>query len=531
MVGAEIQTERRKLPIGYQSFADLRKEGCYYVDKTPLIRQMVDEGRYYFLARPRRFGKSLLVDTLQELFEGNEPLFRGLDIHPLWDWSVRYPVLRLTLDGRVSTPEELEDNLLSQLYKTEQTFHLELPPVKASSERLRHILYQLHQITGQQVVVLVDEYDKPILDLLEDSDKARVNRDRLRDVYSILKSSQKHVRFVFVTGITMFSKTSFSSGLNNLTNISLSPRYASICGYTDHDLDTVFAPELEGLDREMIRTWYNGYNWLGEEKLYNPHDILHLFNEREYTEHWFQSGEPGYLYRLLERNRVSPMQLENRMVDASFITRFELGRFSHEALLFQSGYLTITKREVDGHNVLYHLDYPNFEVQRSFNKGLANHLTGRGREIAEAGNALIQALADNEFEAFKARVQAMLKGIPHPWHDSAGLGDSESWYASLLYMSFRTTPVRLNAEEMTSHGRSDLVLLHANQVFIFEFKMLKGSRNLKEKVEEGLDSAITQIRTKGYAEKYQDLDEPIHLIGMVFGRKKRNLLDIRVEQF
>jgi len=214
---------------------------------------MTDEGRYYFLPRPRRFGKSLLVSTLKELFEGNEPLFRGLDIHPHWDWSVRHPVVRLTLDGKVSMPEELEDSLLSQLYRVEQAFNLKLPPVKASSERLRHILYQLHQATGRQAVVLVDEYDKPVLDVLEDDEKARANRDCLKEIYSILKSAQKHIRFVFVTGITIFLKTSFSSGLNNLTNISLSPRYAAICGYMDHDLDTVFAPELEGLDREEIR--------------------------------------------------------------------------------------------------------------------------------------------------------------------------------------------------------------------------------------------------------------------------------------
>ncbi|MCY4051854.1 MAG: AAA family ATPase [Gammaproteobacteria bacterium] len=530
-MNAEIQTLRRKLPIGYQSFADLRKDGCYYVDKTPLIRQMIEERRYYFLSRPRRFGKSLLIDTLQELFEGNEPLFQGLDIHPHWDWSVEYPVVRLTLDGIVSTPEELEDNLLSQLYKIEQTFTLQLPPVKASSERLRHILYQLHQIAGQQVAVLVDEYDKPVLDVLEDSDKARVNRDRLRDVYSILKSSQKHIRFVFVTGITMMSMASFSSGLNNLTNISLSPRYATICGYTDHDLDTVFTPELEGLDRDKIRTWYNGYHWLGEEKLYNPHDILHLFYEREYTEHWFQSGEPGYLYRMLEKNKVSPMQVENRVVDASSVSKFELGKFSHEALLFQSGYLTITQKEFDEDNILYHLDYPNYEVQRSFNKGFADHLTGCGREIAETGNALIQALGENNFLAFKQKIQTMLDGIPYAWPSSGDLSHYEAWYTSLLYMSFRTTPVDLKAEEMTSRGRSDLVILHQNQVFVLELKMVQGDKNIERKVKEGLDEAITQIRTKGYAEKYRDLDQPIHLIGMVFGEEDRNLLEIRVEKF
>ncbi|MCY4051559.1 MAG: AAA family ATPase [Gammaproteobacteria bacterium] len=525
-----LQTERRLLPTGIQTFRRLREKGCYYVDKTPLIRQMIEEGDFYFLSRPRRFGKSLLVSTLKELFEGNEPLFQGLDIHPHWDWSVQYPVVRLTLDGKVSTPESVEKNVLNQLHDIELAFDLKsLPPVTDSPNRLRSILSHLHQKTDRQVVVLVDEYDKPVLDVLEDDEKARANRDSLREIYSIIKSSEDHIRFVFVTGITMFSKTSFSSGLNNLDDISLYPPLASICGYTDHDLDTVFALELEGLDRDKIRTWYNGYNWLGEEKLYNPHDILHLFKKREFRAHWFKSGEPGYLYRLLNENRVSPMQLENRVVDADFVTNFELGDFSHEALLLQSGYLTIKAKEQKGTRVLYHLDYPNFEVQSSFNAGLAEHLTKRGKEVAATGEDLIQALGENNFLAFKQKIQTMLDGIPYAWPSSGDLSHYEAWYTSLLYMSFRTTPVDLKAEEMTSRGRSDLVILHQNQVFVLELKMVKGSKNIERKVKEGLDEAIMQIRTKGYAEKYRDLDQPIHLIGMVFGEEKRNLLDIRVE--
>ncbi len=527
----KTRTDRHPLPLGLESFRRLRERGCYYVDKTPLIRQMINEGDFYFLSRPRRFGKSLLVDTLQELFEGNESLFRGLDIHPHWDWSVKYPVVRLTLDGTVINPEELRNVVLNQLYEVEIAFDLQrLPPVTSAPERLRSILTRLHQATGQQAVVLVDEYDKPVLDVLEDDEKARANRDSLREIYSVLKSAQKHIRFVFVTGITMFSKASFSSGLNNLDNISLYPPLASICGYTDQDLDTVFAPELEGLDRNTIREWYNGYSWLGEDKLYNPHDILHLFKSREFSEHWFESGGPGYLYRMLEKNRVSPLQLENLVVEASSLKKFELGTFTPEALLFQSGYLTITKMEQRGSRMLYHLHYPNFAVQSSFSYGMAEHWTRRGQEIAEAGNVLVQALAENDYSAFQVKIKAMLSGIPHAWPDSGSLDHHESWFASLLYMSFRTTAVDLKAEEMTSHGRSDLVVLHENQVFVFEFKVLEGSENMEERTKEELDKAIEQIRTKKYADKYLDRGEPIHLIGMVFGEKARNLLDIRVER-
>ena len=526
-MSVEIQPPRRPLPIGYQAFANLRNEGCYYVDKTPLIREMIQQGRFYFLSRPRRFGKSLLVSTLKELFEGNEPLFRGLDIHPHWDWSAKYPVVRMSFGGDIDTPDLLEDNALSQLYSIERAFNLKLPPVKSASERLRHILNQLHQIIGRQVVVLIDEYDRPVLNVLEDREKAQVNRNKLRNLYSILKDAEDHIRFVFVTGITMFSKTSFSSGLNNLDDISLYPPLATICGYTDQDLDSVFAPELEGLDRDKIRTWYDGYNWLGEEKLYNPHDILHLFRKREFRAHWFKSGEPGYLYRLLQERKVSPMQLENRVVDADFVTNFELGEFSHEALLFQSGYLTIKEQEQKGARILYHLDYPNFEVRSSFNAGLAEHLTKRGREVAAAGEDLVEALGMNNFKLFKKKIQDLLSEFPHAWHDAAKLGDYESWYASLLYLCFRTTEVGLKAEEMTRRGRSDLVLLHEKQVFVLELKMVEDETG----AEQGLDSAIAQIREKGYARKYRGHGEPVHLIGMAFGRKERDLLDIRVEKF
>ncbi len=217
---------------------------------------MIDEGYFYFLSRPRRFGKSLLVDTMQELFEGNEPLFRGLDIHPHWDWSTKYPVVRLSFDSTYNDPDDISNNALHQLHNIERRANIQsLPPVQTAPEWLQNILIALHEMTGQQVVVLVDEYDRPVLDVLEDMERAKANRNYLRGIYSMIKGSERYIRFVFVTGITMFSNTSFSSGLNNLTNISLSPRYAAICGYADQDLETVFAPELEGLDRDRIRKW------------------------------------------------------------------------------------------------------------------------------------------------------------------------------------------------------------------------------------------------------------------------------------
>ncbi|MDE0280263.1 MAG: AAA family ATPase, partial [Gammaproteobacteria bacterium] len=257
---------RRQLPIGIQHFRTIREGDFYYVDKTPLIRDLIEQGRFYFLSRPRRFGKSLLVDTLKSLFEGSEELFRGLNIHGYWDWTVQHPVVRLSFGGKYNEPDDVERSVLNQLVWIEEENQLKpLDPASTGPERLQDILRRLHRATGRQVVVLVDEYDKPILDVLDDPDLAKANRDYLRGFYGIIKDSYEHVRFVLVTGVSMFSKVSLFSGLNNLRDISLVPRYATICGYTDRDLETVFAPELPGLNREEVRRWYNGYHWRGEE--------------------------------------------------------------------------------------------------------------------------------------------------------------------------------------------------------------------------------------------------------------------------
>ena len=318
---------RRRLPIGYQTFRTVREEDCYYVDKTALIRAMVERGRYYFLSRPRRFGKSLLLDTLRELFAGNEALFRGLAIHDHWDWHPEqaHPVVRISFDGKYNEPGDLEGDLIEQLESIERHYGL-TPAVTANTgpRRLRNILDRLHHHTGREVVVLIDEYDKPILDVLEDPEMAKANRDYLRGFYGIIKGSAQHIRFVFLTGISMFSNVNLFSGLNNLENISLDPRYSTLCGYTDHDLDTVFAPELPGLDRDEIKRWYNGYRWLGEERVYNPFDVLLLFRGRKFEPYWFRTGTPTFLYRELMKREISPMDLAHRTADRELVSTFDI---------------------------------------------------------------------------------------------------------------------------------------------------------------------------------------------------------------
>ena len=517
---------RRLLPIGLQDFRTMREQGFYYVDKTSLIRQMVEEGRFYFLSRPRRFGKSLLLDTLRSLFECKEELFRGLDIHGHWDWSSPHPVVRLSFDGKYDDPGEIEGDVIEQLEAAERQHGLAPAPTSDTGpRRLRSVLDRLHRSAGRRVVVLVDEYDKPILDALHDPELARANRDYLRGFYGIIKGSAEHVRFVFVTGVSMFSKVSLFSGLNNLKDISLDPRYATICGYTEDDLDLVFGSELDGLDREEIRTWYNGYHWRGGERVYNPYDVLLLFDGKEFRPYWFETGSPTFLFRTLMEKSVSPMELENRMAEMSLVSKFDVGDIGVEALLFQTGYLTIIDEQADEFDTLYRLDYPNLEVRISLNRGLLGHLGKTGREPLEEGRALRALLEANDFEGFAGRLRTYLSGIPYQWHATGDLARHEAWYASLLHMCFRAIGMDVRVEDASSHGRADMVVLTGGQVFVLEFKMADGEGDAQA----ALDAAIAQMRGRGYAGKYRDRGEPVHLLGVACGREARNLLEVRAE--
>ena len=517
---------RRRLPIGIQSFQRLRETDSYYVDKTPFIRKLIDRNDHFFLSRPRRFGKSLLLDTLRSLFECREELFRGLDIHGHWDWSAPHPVVRLSFGGKYDDPGEIEGDVIEQLEAAERQHGLAPAPTSDTGpRRLRNVLGRLHRTTGRQVVVLVDEYDKPILDMLHDPELATANRDYLRGFYGIIKDCAEHVRFTFVTGVSMFSKVSLFSGLNNLKDISLDPRYATICGYTEDDLDRVFGPELGGLDREEIRTWYNGYRWRGGERVYNPYDVLLLLDGREFRPYWFETGSPAFLFRMLMEKSVSTMELENRMADMSLVSKFDVNDIGIEALLFQTGYLTIAEERKEGFRTYYRLDYPNLEVRISLNDELLRYLWKTGREPLGQGQELRRLLVANDFEGFGGVLRSYLSGIPYQWRATGGLARYEAWYASLLHMCFRALGVDVRVEDASSHGRADMVVLTGGQVFVLEFKVADGEGDAQA----ALDASIAQMRERGYAEKHRARSQPIHLVGLACGREARNLLEIRAE--
>ena len=505
---------RRRLPIGIQTFAKIREENYYYVDKTAHLRRLIDEGTHYFLSRPRRFGKSLFLDTLKELFEGNEPLFEGLHLHDHWDWSVRYPVLCLDFgSGNFDEPESLHKEVMAQLDAIEKDTGVE-SPYDAASARFRHIIRMLHREAGQRVVVLVDEYDKPILDVLEIPEIARANRNYLRGLYSTIKSNDAHIRFTFLTGVSKFSKVHLFSGLNNLKDITLDPRYSALCGYTEADLDTVFSPELPGLDRERIRDWYNGYRWRGDEKVYNPFDILLLFDSREFKAYWFETGTPTFLIEMLLERRVSSLELGAMEGSDELLSTFDVDDIATEALLFQTGYLTITDEEDLGGEPVYRLDYPNREVRQSLNRSLLRYLVRDATRQRANSTRLYRLLEANDFEGLKTLFHAFFASIPYEWYTNNDVARYEGYYASVFYSYFAALGLNITVEDSSSHGRVDMAVHFNDNVYLFEFKVV-------ELASDG--AAMAQLREKGYADKYRDLGQPIHLIGVEFSKDTRNI--------
>ena len=510
---------RRKLPIGIQTLAKLREDDCYYVDKTGLAMQLVAEGSHYFLSRPRRFGKSLFLDTLKELFEGNRALFTGLAAEPLWDWGTKHPVIRISFGaGVIASRHGLDQVLHQQLSHHEARWELPAAFVDLRS-RFLHLIERIAAHTGQRVVVLVDEYDKPILDNIDKTEVALEVREGLKDFYSVIKDSDAHIRFAFLTGVSKFSKVSLFSGLNNLTDITLDERYSAICGYTDADVDTVFAPELAGLDRQQIRDWYNGYNWLGTS-VYNPFGLLLLFRTRKIRPHWFETGTPTFLIKLLQQRQVFTPDLSRIVASDTLLSTFDVDNIPTEALMFQAGYLTVdTVREMPGRMQLT-LKYPNLEVQSALNTSLLQSLTGSlslpGPQITQ----LYDLLHAQDFAGLKTLFHAFYASIANDWYRKNEMADYEGYYASIFYSYFAAVGVEIRLEDPTNVGRIDMTVLFAGQVFLFEFKVVETNPS---------GSALQQLKDKGYADKYRALNQPIHLVGVEFSKASRNIVGFGAE--
>jgi len=514
---------RKKLPIGIQNLREMREEGHYYADKSGFAVDLVDNGKHYFLSRPRRFGKSLFLDTLKELFEGHAALFKGLAAETRWDWTTKHPVIRISFGSGVHKAKaDLVQHMREIVRTNRERLGIERPgelPVTDVAGNLSALIAQAHQATGERVVVLIDEYDKPILDNITDSPIALEMREALKDLYSVLKDMDEHLKFVFITGVSKFSKVSLFSGLNNLEDITIHPRYSALCGYTDEDVDTVFAPELVGLDRAEIQRWYNGYNWLGES-VYNPFDLLLLFRNREFKPYWFETGTPTFLVKLLAERQIFTPSLGQTVAEETLLSTFDVDIIPPEALMFQAGYLTIDSVwKIPGRQE-FTLKYPNKEVQASLNDSLLKHWVGGlsipGRQISQ----LYRLLLANDLPALKDLFHAFFASIPNDWYRNSPIAQYEGYCASIFYSHFAALGLDIRLEDVTNHGRIDMAVLFNGRVYIFEFKVVSGHPQGK---------ALQQVKDNGYAEKYRARGEPIHLIGVEFNKVNRNIVGFGVE--
>ena len=510
---------RRKLPIGIQTFAKIREDDYYYVDKTPMAWRLAQESGYFFLSRPRRFGKSLFLDTLKELFEGNEPLFRGLYVHDRWDWGVRYPVIQLSFaEGVLQSRAELDEKIHELLDDNQRRLGVSCER-RSISGGFSQLIRLTHERHGRRVVILVDEYDKPILDNISDSKTALTMREGLRNLYSVIKGADAHLRFTFLTGVSKFSKVSLFSGLNNLQDITVSRDYSALCGYTEGDVDTVFAPELMDLDREAIQYWYNGYNWLGES-VYNPFDLLLLFREREFRPWWFETGTPTFLIKLLTERHTWIPSLETAHSSSTLLSTFDVDNIPTESLMFQAGYLTIDRVDFMGAEGFFTLRYPNLEVKQGVNVALLSTLMPDVQQSLLRRRALYLMLQSGDLGRMEAELQALYAGIPHHWYDNNPIARYEGYYASVFYSHFAALGVDLRVEDATNQGRIDLTIRFGGRYYLIEFKVVE---------HESTGRALQQLKEKGYADKYRSEGLPIHLIGVEFSRKKRNVVGFAVE--
>ena len=511
---------KRFLPIGIQTFRKLRARNCYYVDKTGYALRLVEEGTHYFLSRPRRFGKSLFLDTLKELFEGSRGLFEGLRAYDQWDWSVRYPVVKLSFGkGNFKEPGYLHTNLMAQFDAIEEDAGIQ-KRYATGPERFSHLLRMLHRRAGKPVVVLVDEYDKPILDALNKAAVAQANRDYLCGVYSVIKDCDAHVHFCFLTGVSKFSKANLFSGLNNLIDITLEAPYSAICGYTEDDLDEVFRPELEGLDRAKVRDWYNGYGWGGTDRVYNPFDVLLLFRKRRFGPWWFETATPNFLVEMLVERGTDIASLERMAGTAELLSAFDIGNIGSEALLFQTGYLTLVGDEWDEDSQYFRLGYPNREVRQSLNLSLLRHLVQNQSLNTQQANRLRRLLENADFEGLRKLLHALFAGIPGDWHRRNQIARYEGYYASVFYSYFTALGMDVTVEDSGSGGRLDMAVRVTGRVHLFEFKILERTRS---------GAALQQLKTRAYADKYRHLGIPVHLVGVEFSQVKRNVADIQDE--
>ncbi|MCY4443813.1 MAG: AAA family ATPase [Proteobacteria bacterium] len=507
-------------------FENIRNDQCHYADKTDLIYKMIQNGRYYFLSRPRRFGKGLLVSTMNALFKGKKDLFKGLYIEDKWDWSQKYPVIKFSFIGECRTPNGIEESMIAKIYCLEKKHDINNKNDtnnigKATAiDRFKKLIRHLHEKTGQKVVILIDEYDTPIRDVItEANDMIKNNRNYLNNFFRGIHECDDHIRFMFLTGITMFSKDGIFSGLKKLKDISIDEEYGSICGFTDHELDTVFAEEIKGLDREKIKKWYNGYNWLGKEKVYNPCCILYFLQSREFNNWVFRHCTSSHLYEYITATkRLDLEDLENCWIEHKDLETFNIDRTEPKAMLFQSGHLTIAKKVDDGKTTKYLLKYPNIDASNAVKHGLISYLSKEVR-LKNSIDKLFCFFKNNEFTQFKKSINYFLANVYRKDEEYAAV---ESYYHSIIFTIFYFMHPNYNSMRHSSLEASNITLICKDKVLIIDLKVAQPGSSK----ETTLQRSIQQNKNHGYIDKYKELKKSIYLLAIMFSKDKQNFVDL-----
>ncbi len=497
----------KRLPIGIQSFQVLREGDYVYVDKTRHALNVITNYKYVFLSRPRRFGKSLFIDTLYHIFSGNKELFEGLYIYDKYDFEP-YPVIRISWSGDFSTQENSELIARTIMKRNQELLGIECE-VEEPAICFGELIHKAYKKYGKRVVILIDEYDKPILDNISNVEEAYKRRAMLRGIYVQMKDNDQYIHFAFLTGITKFSKASIFSGLNNLFDISLHSDFDTICGYTHDDLLTVFKEHFQPeVDMEKVREWYNGYNFIGEH-VYNPFDILQFIaNKFKFSNYWWKSGTPFSLIQFLKKSVYNIPQLENLVISETLLDSFDIEKIRLESLLFQAGYLTIDKVIDSERGIKYKLRVPNKEVQISLNELFAEYLTSTVDVYLQ--DRLYDSLAAGDLAAFEEALRSLFSSIPYTNYVNNTISSYEGYYASVVYVYLATLGVRLIAEDVTSLGRIDLTMLFKDKIYIIEFKV-------------GGKDALQQLKQRRYHEKYISQGKEVYLVGINFDEQQRNI--------
>ena len=525
MYDSEIDPSLAKLPIGIQAFETLRGQGYLYVDKTRWVHRMVTQGMFYFLARPRRFGKSLLVSTLKCLFEGRKELFEGLWIAApgRWDWQA-HPVIHLSFtELSTRTPALLEQSLSQSLEQIALDFGVTLRSAILEVQ-FQALIRELHAKTGAPVAVLIDEYDKPLLDHLGQGEAglaiARANRELLRSFFGVLKGAvvSPLLRFVFLTGVSRFSLVSIFSELNNLQDLSMNDAYADMLGYTQEEIETYFGPHITRFARlagwtpaavtVKLAQYYNGYRFSKRDvRVSNPFSLLNAFSENELGNYWFASGTPTFLVNLLKQEQYDLLNLDELAVSQALFTTFELDQLRPEALLFQTGYLTIK----DVHDRLYTLGYPNQEVKAALSESLL-YAVGEGIQKRASSHVLQLArhLQREDLPAFFEAMTAIFASIPATLESRR----DEAYFHTIFYLALSASGADAISELLTNRGRIDLAVHFADKVYVVEFKCNQSAA-----------VALDQIQAKGYAERYRGGGKRVILVGINFDTATRNVAE------